>query len=234
MIIDLRKRKAKCFYGIVGLLVLALVPFLLAEQTAPKPAKLEPIFQGNKESNKVAFGCNVFWGEEFIPDMLKTLEENDAHITFFIGGSWAKKNPDILRQIAAKGHELANHSYSHPHPNALSKEKNKEEITKTENLVQEIANVKTTLYAPPYGEYNDTVLEAADELGYPTIMWTVDTVDWKRPPAEIIYNRVMKKIDNGAMILMHPTKPTAEALPKLLKDIKEKGYQITTISDVIK
>jgi probable sporulation protein (polysaccharide deacetylase family) len=193
----------------------------------------EPIFHGNIDQNKVAFVCNVFWGEEFLPDMLKTLEDNNVHITFFIGGTWAKDNPDILKNIVEKGHEVANHSYNHPHPNTLSKDKNKEQILKAETIIQQITGVKTSLYAPPYGEYNDVVLSAAQELDYKTIMWSIDTIDWKRPPSEIVKSRVLKKIHNGAIVLMHPTEPTKKALPELLKELREKGYIITTVSDVI-
>ncbi|MBP2631578.1 MAG: pdaA [Firmicutes bacterium] len=193
----------------------------------------EPIFHGNIDQNKVAFVCNVFWGEEFLPDMLKTLEDNNVHITFFIGGTWAKDNPDILKNIVEKGHEVANHSYNHPHPNTLSKDKNKEQILKAETIIQQITGVKTSLYAPPYGEYNDVVLNAAQELDYKTIMWSIDTIDWKRPPSEIVKSRVLKKIHNGAIVLMHPTEPTKKALPELLKELREKGYIVTTVSDVI-
>lgn len=194
----------------------------------------EPIFHGNIDQNKVAFVCNVFWGEEFLPDMLKTLEDNNVHITFFIGGTWAKDNPELLKNIVEKGHEVANHSYNHPHPNTLSKDKNKEQILKAETIIQQITGVKTSLYAPPYGEYNDVVLNAAQELDYKTIMWSIDTIDWKRPPSEIVKSRVLKKIHNGAIVLMHPTEPTKKALPELLRELREKGYIITTVSDVIK
>jgi len=197
------------------------------------PGKPQPIFRGNIENPKIALACNVFWGEEFLPDMLNTLESNNIKITFFIGGSWAKRFPNVLTDLSTHGHELGNHTYSHPHPNTLSKDKNKEQILRAEQLVTELTQIKTTLYAPPYGEYNDTVLSAADELGYKTIMWSIDTIDWQRPPAEVIISRVMKKINNGAIILIHPTESTAKALPELIQQIKRKGYTITTVSDII-
>jgi len=183
---------------------------------------------------KVTFACNVFWGEEFLPEMLNTLDENNIKITFFIGGSWGKRFPALVTELANRGHELGNHSYSHPHPNLLAKDKNKEQIVRTEQLIQELTTLKTNLYAPPYGEYNDTVLLAADELSYTTIMWSIDTIDWQRPPSEIIINRVMKKLHNGAIILIHPTENTAKALPELIRQIHSKGYKISTVSDIIK
>ncbi len=233
MIISLRISKMKkIVLALSVLFFLSALPFshkFLVENSSNK----EPIFHGDTTKQRVAFGCNVFWGEEYIPKMLEVLESHNVHITFFIGGTWAKKNPDMLKLIASKGHEIANHSYSHPHPNNLNKEKNKEEIQKAEDIINEITQVKTKLYAPPYGEYNNTVINAAEELGYPLMMWTVDTVDWKRPPPSVIKNRVMKKLSNGALILMHPTEPTVQALPELIEEILAQGYNIEPISDIL-
>ncbi len=200
----------------------------------PQPGKPSPIFNGNVNQPKIAFACNIFSGEQFLPIMLHTLDTNHNKITFFIGGSWGRRFPNLVTELAQRGHELGNHTYSHPHPNTLSKDKNKEQIERAENLITELTQIKTTLYAPPYGEYNDTVLLAAAELDYKTIMWTIDTIDWQNPPPELIISRVMKKISNGAIILIHPTKGTAEALPELIKQITDKGYTITTVSDILK
>lgn len=231
-----RVRQWYIFFAASVFLTVAMLSGVLQPifSNAQLPGKPQPIFQGNMNEPKVAFACNVFWGEEFLPDMLNTLDKNNIKITFFIGGSWAKRFPNQVIELANRGHELGNHTYSHPHPNTLSKDKNKEQILRAEELITELTQIKTNLYAPPYGEYNDTVLLAANELGYQTIMWTVDTIDWKRPPAEIITNRVMKKISNGAIILMHPTEPTAKALPELIQQIKNKGYTISTVSDIVK
>lgn len=215
---------------IVAMLSGVLQPIFTSNQKTDQP---QPIFHGNPATPKIAFACNVFWGEEFLPTMLKTLDDNNIKITFFIGGSWAKRFPDVVTLLAERGHELGNHTYSHPHPNTLSKDKNKEQILRAEQLVMELTQLKTTLYAPPYGEYNDTVLSAATELGYKTIMWSIDTIDWQRPPSNIIINRVMKKINNGAIILIHPTESTAKALPELIQQLKSKGYTITTVSDIL-
>lgn len=214
----------------VAILSGLLQPYFEAYQPSDKQ---KPIYQGRQNEKKVAFACNVFWGEEFLPQMLDVLQQNDIKITFFIGGSWAKRYPDLLKEIYNRGHELGNHTYSHPHPNSITKLKNQEQILKTETLVQELTGYKTTLYAPPYGEFNDIVLNAATELGYITIMWSIDTIDWQRPPVEALKNRVLNKLHNGAIILMHPTDPTAKALPDLIREIQNKGYTITTVSDII-
>lgn len=223
-------------YSIIGcFLTLAMISGVLPANYLPiiTPQKYHPYYQGSNNSPKVALACNVFWGEEYIPTMLQTMDNEQIHITFFIGGSWAKRFPHVLKDIANHKHELANHSYSHPHPNSISKTKNQEEILKTQELIQDITDVKTTLYAPPYGEFNETVLIAAGELGYQTIMWSIDTIDWKRPHSEVIKKRVLNKLHNGAIILMHPTEPTAKALPDLIRKIHERGYSIVTVSELL-
>ncbi len=223
------------FYSIIGcILALAMINGIIPSNYIPVTTeKNSPYYQGSNSSPKVALTCNVFWGEEHIPSMLQTFDNKNIHITFFIGGSWAKRYPHILKDIADHKHEIANHSYSHPHPNSITKTKNQDEILKTQELIQTITDIKTNLYAPPYGEFNETVLIAASELGYKTIMWSIDTVDWKRPPSEIIKKRVLNKLHNGAIILMHPTEPTAKALPELIQEIHKRGYSIVTVSELL-
>lgn len=194
--------------------------------------KYEPIYQGKTTEKKIALTCNVVWGEEYVPQMLDILKKHNVKMTFYMGGQWVKDFPELTKQIA-KDHELGNHSYSHPHPTFISKQENINEIKKTEQAVYEATGVKMRLYAPPYGEFNNTVLEAADDVQYKTILWSIDTRDWQRPPAEDIVRRVCDKAHNGAIVLMHPTKPTIEALPTIIDNLKKKGYELTTVSDVI-
>lgn len=228
------RRIPKWYLGFAAIffLLLTFVPSIL-KLMASDPNQPKAIYNGNMNEAKVSLACNVFWGEEYLPEMLDILDRYNVKITFFIGGSWAKRNPEVLKLIVQHGHELGNHTYSHPHPNALSKEQNKEQIERAEVLIKELTGVKTILYAPPYGEFNTTVLEAANELNYKTIMWSIDTVDWKRPPASVIVSRVMNKMHKGAIVLMHPTEPTAKALPELIRRIQESGYSIVPVSSLI-
>lgn len=234
MKIWLVRRFPNWYWGFITgfFLLLVMLPDVM-QIMATDPGQPRAVYHGKTSEPKVALACNVFWGEEFLPEMLAELGRNNIKITFFIGGSWAKRNPQVLKMIAENGHELGNHTFSHPHPNALSKEQNKDQILRTEALVAELTDRKTTLYAPPYGEFNTTVLAAASELNYTTIMWSIDTIDWKRPPEDVLINRVTKKLHNGAIILMHPTAPTTNALPELIARIRSAGYTITTVSDIL-
>lgn len=232
--IILMHRFPRWYLGFVAgfFLFLLLVPELV-RLTVPVPAKPRPLYNGNLARAEVALACNVFWGEEYLQAMLDALDRSNVKITFFIGGSWAQRHPDQVREIAARGHEIGNHSYTHPHPNVLNKQQNIDQIRRTEQLVADLTGIRTTLYAPPYGEFNDTVLAAANEAGYRTILWSVDTVDWKRPPAQIILSRVLGKLHNGAIILMHPTEPTVQALPELIFRIQGRGYTLKPVSAIL-
>ncbi|CFX68051.1 Polysaccharide deacetylase [Syntrophomonas zehnderi OL-4] len=193
----------------------------------------KPIFQGNSGEKAVALTVNVDWGEEFIPAMLKSFAATDARVTFFVTGKWAEKNPETLKQMHKAGHSIQNHGYKHCHFNNLTAEAGSGEIKKAEAIIKEITGQKSRFFASPYGEYSPNVVKAASDINYRLIMWSVDTIDWQRPDPQTIVNRVMKKIHNDAIILMHPTEPTVKALPDLLKQIKEENYKMVTIDKII-
>lgn len=197
------------------------------------PAISEPIYQGNEENKAIALTCNVFWGEEHIGRMLEVLAEKEVKATFFIGGTWAEKYPELVKKISDQGHEIGSHGYSHPHPDQLTCEANKKDIAKAENIIQQITGEKPILYAPPYGERGSVVLQAAEEMGYRTILWSIDTIDWQRPAPEVIKNRILSKVHNGGIVLMHPTAPTANALPVIIEELKGRGYRLITVGEML-
>ncbi|KXG76916.1 Peptidoglycan-N-acetylglucosamine deacetylase [Fervidicola ferrireducens] len=202
-------------------------------ENLPTFLEKQPIYQAETDKKAMAFTCNVAWGNEFIPKMLEIFEENGVKITFFIEGRWAEKNPDLLRLIHSKGHEIGNHGYSHAHHSKLSFDENVNEIKKAEEAIKNIIGVKTQLFAPPYGEFGQQTLQAANALNYKLIMWSIDTIDWKKPGAKYIIDKVIKYAGNGKIVLMHPTEDTIAALPTIIKNLHQKGYKITTVSDLI-
>lgn len=195
---------------------------------------INPIFMGDTQEKAVAFMFNVDWGEEILPDLLEVLKEEKVTATFFISGKFAKKFPQLVANIAENGHEIGNHGYSHPHPDKLSVEQNMKEITDTEKVFQEIKINSAKIFAPPYGEHGQSVLKAADSLGYKTIMWTLDTIDWQDPTPEVILNRILPKVDHGSLILMHPKSCTLQALPGLIKSLRDQDYQFKKVTEIIK
>ncbi|OAT85884.1 polysaccharide deacetylase family protein [Desulfotomaculum copahuensis] len=202
-------------------------------RTVPASA-MQPVYQGSAEQKEVALTVNVFWGEEYLPRMLAILKEENAPATFFIGGQWAEQFPRMVQEIAGQGNEIGNHGYSHPHPDQLSVAGNLNDIRRAEEILAKINGSRPQLYAPPYGEHGPAVLEASRDAGCRTILWSVDTIDWQKPSPEVISQRVLGKVHNGAIILMHPTAPTVEALPGLIKELKKQGYHLVTISTMLK
>ncbi len=202
-------------------------------QTSSVPKYL-PIYNVKTDEKKIAFTMNCAWNADDIDSILETLKNNDVHITFFMVGEWVDKYPEAVKKIYEAGHEIGSHSNTHPHVNNLSAEKNLEEIKLSVNKIEQITGQKTNIYRAPYGEYNDTVIKTAQENGYYTIQWNLDTLDYKGLTGEEMWNRLKNKLENGSIILSHNgTKHTADSLDMLIKNIKEKGYEITTVSDLI-
>lgn len=229
--------KKRLIYLAIGLVILIALLFLFFYDSNSKGVfnfmAPQAIYKGDESISRVAFACNVVWGTEYIPQMLNIFQERDIGISFFIGGEWAKENPQLLQEMVSEGHELGNHGYYHKHHSQLNLDENKREISQTEDIIKELVGIKTQLFAPPYGEFNDTTLEAAHSLGYRTIMWSIDTIDWRREGAEVITNRVLKDPHNGAIILMHPVEDTVEALPTIIDELKARGYEIGNVSDLL-
>lgn len=225
--------KRKLFVIFVMLAALLFFIFTLRTISINTLNYYDPIYKGLENEKKIAFACNVVWGEEYLPQMLKLFKDNDIKITFFIGGQWAEKNEELLKAIQKGEHELGNHGYKHLHHSKLTPEANKQEILKTEEIVKRITGCKTELFAPPYGDLNDTVVNSAEALDYKVIMWSIDTIDWNTKDYNKILQRLEKKHHNGAIVLMHPTKVTIEALPQMIKSLESHGYEITIVSDVI-
>ena len=193
-----------------------------------------PIYRGNPEKPMVSLLINVAWGNEYIPVILETLRKSEIKATFFFDGSWVKKNPELAQLIFADGHEIGNHAYSHPNLQQRSAEDTTEELTMTNDVIKETLGIKPKWFAPPSGSFNQTTIKVADELGMKTILWTVDTVDWKKPTPSEMISRVMKNgMENGTMILMHPTKPVAEGLETLIQEIEKKGQKLGTVSEMM-
>lgn len=177
---------------------------------------------------------NCDWNADDIDNILKILEANNTKITFFIVGDWIEKFPEAVKKIAEKGHEIASHSDTHPHVNNLNYEENIEEIEKSNDKIEKIAGKRTQIYRAPYGEHNDTVIKAAQDKGYYTVQWNLDTLDYTGLTGNEMWNRLKDKIKAGDIILSHNgTKHTANSLDMLIKNIKQKGFEVVTISDLI-
>ena len=190
------------------------------------------IYAGSNE-NAVGLMFNVYSGTEYIPDILQTLKDNGAYATFFIGGVWAEKNADALTDIAEYGMEIGSHGYFHKDHSKLGYKANLEEMDVAHKLIKSITGTDVRLFAPPSGAYSSATLDAAEDMGYSTILWSKDTIDWRDHDTRLIYDRATKNISGGDLVLMHPTENTAEALPEIIERISAEGLEMLCVSHVI-
>lgn len=203
-------------------------------ETSTNTSKLLPIYSVETTETKVAITINCAWSADDIDMILETLSKQEIKVTFFMVGDWVEKNEEAVKKIYEAGHEIGNHSYNHPHVNNLSLEKNKEQIQKCSDLVKSITGEGTKLYRGPYGEYNNTVIEAAEGLNHTTIQWSIDSLDYKGLTGEQMWERIESKLENGSIILMHNgTENTALSLNDIINKIKEKGLSIVPVSELI-
>lgn len=192
----------------------------------------QPIYKGNSAKKAVGLMINVAWGNEYLDSILNTLRNEDVKATFFLDGSWLKKNKELALRIQEEGHELSNHAYSHPDMAQLSRHQQLEQITKTETLLKEIG-VHNKWFAPPSGSFNASTVQVARDQGLLTVLWTIDTIDWRNPSAQQVMERIKAKLEPGALILMHPTTATEKTLPQMIQYFKQQGYMPGTVSHTL-
>lgn len=176
------------------------------------------------------------WGNEDTSTLLAILERQGVSATFFFTGGWISNFPDDVKTILSKGHEIGNHSENHKQMSTLSKEQCKSEIQIVHDKVKELTGLEMTVFRPPFGDYDDIVIEAANELGYHVIQWDVDSLDWKDYGCDSIIHTVTnhKHLGNGSIILMHNgAKYTKDALEEMIICLKEQGYEFVKVSELI-
>jgi probable sporulation protein (polysaccharide deacetylase family) len=193
----------------------------------------EPIYRGNPAKPMVSLMINVAWGSQYIVPMLDILDEENVKVTFFLDGSWLSKNPELATEMLKRGHEMENHAYTHPNMSTLSRARATVEIEKTQKLLKESLGVTNKWFAPPSGDFDQETVEIASSLGLKTVLWTVDTVDWRNPSPESIVAKITSKAEAGTLVLMHPTASSSKALKAMIRGIKAKGLQLGTVSQTL-
>jgi polysaccharide deacetylase family sporulation protein PdaB len=186
--------------------------------------RLVPIYRVETLEKKVAISFDAAWGSDITPKLLETLKKYKIKTTFFLVKFWMDKYPAMTRRIAEEGHEIGNHSATHPNMGSLSKQEIIKEMTGTHNKIRELAGQNATLFRPPFGDYSNTLITTCNELGYHVIQWDVDSLDWKDLSAGAIYDRVIGQIKPGSIVLFHNNgKYTGEALEPIIKELHNQG-----------
>ena len=170
------------------------------------------------------------------PRLLKMLRDRNIKATFFVVGELAKEHPEIIRNILADGHEIGNHTMTHPlNITRLSDEKIRQEVGGLSQLLQDIAGYRSRLFRPPGGNTNPHIKQwLYDEYGLLNILWSVDPNDWKRPGVSVVTSRLVNGAHNGAILLCHDLHaPTVDAMPGTLDQLLAKGYRFVTVSQLL-
>lgn len=193
-----------------------------------------PIYCVDTTEKVVAISFDAAWGSDKTQNILDILKEDDVKATFFLVGMWVDKYPEMVKKIDEYGMEIGTHSNLHPDLSKLSKTQVNLELTTSVKKIEDIINKKVSLFRAPFGAYNNTVINCAEELNLATIQWDVDSLDWKGISANIITSNILKKVKNGSIILCHNNSDhIVEALPSIILSLKSRGYKFISIGDLI-
>ncbi len=194
-----------------------------------------PIYCVETDKKQVALSFDAAWGNDDTEQLINILKEYDAVATFFVVGAWVDKYPESVKQLHDAGHKIMNHSNTHPNMPSLNAVQKLDELNSCNKKIAEITGSIPTLFRPPYGDYDNATIEACQSLNMYTIQWDVDSLDWKdNATPESICKRVTSKVKNGSIVLFHnDADHTPAALPNILKNLKEQGYEFVFIEDLI-
>jgi len=193
-----------------------------------------PVYNVDTDEKVLSISFDAAWGRANTDGILDILDQYDVKTTFFLVGFWAEKHPDLVAELVARGHEIGNHSATHPHMAQMSEAQVREELRQCSELVRSITGKPTTLFRPPYGEYNDSVVRVSREEGYECVQWNVDSLDWKNISAQDMISRCTKNLSPGDVVLFHnDSKYILEALPQILEYYISEGYKIIPVSQLL-
>ena len=169
------------------------------------------------------------------PKLLEMAAKRHIKLTFFVLGQCVEQNPEVLRREVAEGHEIGNHSWSHPNLAKLSDDAVRNQLQRTEDVILKTTGVKPKLMRPPYGELTKRQrIWVNHDFGYKVILWDVDPLDWKRPGPDVVARRIIAATRPGSIILSHDIHPpTIEAMPEVFDTLLAKGFKFVTVSELL-
>ncbi|MCL5291716.1 MAG: polysaccharide deacetylase family protein [Actinobacteria bacterium] len=192
--------------------------------------------RGDVKDKVIAFTFDAGASAEAAPAILDALKKKGLRVTFFLTGKWVEQNPALARRIASEGHEIGNHTYTHPQLTPAGEDVILAELTKTEELIRKTTGVSSKpFFRAPFGARDQRVIDVAAKAGYFSVFWTVDSLDWKEGISEgEVKERILSAVSPGAIILSHVGSPAeARVFPQMIDEITGRGYRIVRLSDVL-
>ncbi len=228
-------------YRIIMVLILLTISILIINKNKNfnlvnvfAPTKELPIYSVQRNDKKIAISFDAAYGDEYTLDILDTLDKYNVKSTFFLVKFWADKFPHQVAEIHNRGHEIGNHSATHPNMSQLSREQIVEELESTSDVIYELTNEKPFLFRPPFGDYNDRLIQTCREIGYSVIQWDIDSLDWKNLGVQPVVDTVVRNVKSGSIVLFHNNADyISEYLPIVIERLLEKGFEIVPVSDLI-
>ena len=195
-----------------------------------------PIYCVETTEPEIAITFDAAWGNEDTAEILEILKRQEVRATFFMTGGWVEAYPEDVKAILQAGHDLGNHGENHLNMSRLSDTEKKEELMSVHKRVKELTGYEMNLFRPPYGDYDNAVVNTAKKCSYFTVQWDVDSLDWRDYGVDSIIQTVTghEHLGSGSIILCHNgAKYTAEALEEMIVKLKEKGYSFVPVSELI-
>lgn len=196
--------------------------------------RMIPIYYVQTDKKVCSISFDAAWGNEQTDTLLDILDEHQVKTTFFLVGEWVDKYPESVKEIDARGHDVGNHSDTHAHMSQISPQEQTTEIESCNRKIAEITGKEVTLFRPPYGEYDNSVVSSCNSCDMYCVQWNIDSLDWKDPTPQDMVTRIENNLCEGSIILLHNgAKNTPQALPLIIEAIKAQGYEIVPISQLL-
>ncbi len=233
MFLTINKKTIIVILAVLVVVVAISVPIGLTSTNATN-RRMIPIYSVETLDNKVALTFDAAWGSDKTRGIMDELEKYGFKGTFFLTGFWVDANTELVKEIHARGHQVANHSENHKHLKNLSKEDIINEITLVNGKLEAITGEKATAFRAPFGEYDNRLITALNSENMACIQWDIDSLDWKGISGKEIVNRVQSKIKQGSIVLFHNNSDhVLDALPIVLLALKNKNLTSVRIDELI-
>lgn len=237
-----RKRRVKlpsartvALLGVLGLLCACYLGPLTQDATQVLAVKRElPVYSVERSDNAIAISFDASWGGDKTMRILDILDEYNVKATFFLVGLWVDKYPELVKEIAARGHEVENHSDKHPHMSKLSAEQMRAELKNVSDKIETLTGKRPTLFRPPYGDYNNQVVTVSRAEGYECVQWSVDSLDWKNRGVSDLIKRATTGVKGGDIVLFHnDSQYIVDALPSVLESYRQQGLTLVPVGELL-